>query len=131
MALIFLLLQIYYSRDGCYNRYLGSTYPTAERRRTSKRQYTTYLDGTVSFTPQYDSLIITSHAHSVKDVIRRVPRTTCATLLCEFSQCTYLSTNQSFGYWFVDRRHQARKTCLNYPPLTAGSEGNFVLLAVE
>ncbi|KAK1456767.1 hypothetical protein CCUS01_09931 [Colletotrichum cuscutae] len=70
MALIFLLLQTCYSRDGCHNRYLGSTYPTAERRRTSKRQYTTYLDGTVSSTPQYDSLIITSHAHSAKDVIR-------------------------------------------------------------
>ncbi|KAG7056183.1 hypothetical protein JMJ77_0008632 [Colletotrichum scovillei] len=56
-------------------------------------------------------------------------------LVMRFQPMHSLSTNQSFGYWFVDRRHQVQKTCLNCPLLTAGSEReagwDFVLLAVE
>lgn len=44
-------------------------------------------------------------------------------LIMRFQPMHLVSTNQSFGYWFVDRRHQAQNTCLNYPPPTAGSEG--------
>lgn len=50
--------------------------------------------------------IITTHAHSAKDVIRRMPRTTCATLLCDFSQCTWCprTSPSDTGSWIEDTR---------------------------